>query len=97
MGKKGATGEGGVPRGLALLHDPLLNKGQAFTERERDALGIRGLLPPHVHSQDEQAERTVGHIRRQPSDLEKYIELNALHDRNEQLFFRVLVDHIDEM
>ena len=88
---------GPLARGLALLHDPLLNKGQAFTERERDALGIRGLLPPHVLSQDEQAERTVKHIRQQPSDLEKYIELNALHDRNEQLFFRVLADHIDEM
>jgi malate dehydrogenase (oxaloacetate-decarboxylating)(NADP+) len=97
MGGNEVPGTGVMPRGLDLLHDPLLNKGQAFTERERDGLGIRGLLPPHVLSQDEQAERTVGHIRRQPSDLEKYIELNALHDRNEQLFFRVLVDHIDEM
>ena len=84
-------------RGLALLHDPLLNKGTAFTEAERDALGVRGLLPPHVLSQDEQAERALGHIRRQPTDLEKYIELNALHDRNESLFFRVVCDHIDEM
>jgi malate dehydrogenase (oxaloacetate-decarboxylating)(NADP+) len=97
MGKDNKPGAGAMPRGLALLHDPLLNKGQAFTERERDALGIRGLLPPHVLSQDEQVARVVGHIRRQPSDLEKYIELNALHDRNESLFFRVLVDHIDEM
>jgi malate dehydrogenase (oxaloacetate-decarboxylating)(NADP+) len=86
-----------LPRGLALLHDPLLNKGMGFTERERDALGVRGLLPPHVLSQDEQVARTVAHIRRQPSDLEKYIELNALHDRNESLFFRVVGDHIDEM
>jgi malate dehydrogenase (oxaloacetate-decarboxylating)(NADP+) len=97
MGKKVPAGAGGMPRGFALLHDPLLNKGSAFTERERDALGIRGLLPPHVLSQDEQAARSVRHIRQQPSDLEKYIELNALHDRNEQLFFRILVDHIDEM
>ena len=58
-------------KGLALLHDPLLNKGTAFTEAERDALGVRGLLPPHVLSQDEQAERALGHIRRQPTDLEK--------------------------
>jgi malate dehydrogenase (oxaloacetate-decarboxylating)(NADP+) len=97
MGKIDPMVTGSMARGLALLHDPLLNKGQAFTERERDALGIRGLLPPHVLSQDEQAERAVGHIRRQPSDLEKYIELNALHDRNESLFFRVVADHIDEM
>jgi len=69
------------PAGLALLHDPLLNKGTAFTERERDALGVRGLLPPHVWSQDEQAARVLEHIRRQPTELEKYIELSALHDR----------------
>jgi malate dehydrogenase (oxaloacetate-decarboxylating)(NADP+) len=97
MDKGITSGAGAMPRGLALLHDPLLNKGTAFAERERDALGLRGLLPPHVLSQDEQVERTVKHIRQQPSDLEKYIELNALHDRNEQLFFRVVVDHIDEM
>ncbi|MEW6688647.1 MAG: NAD-dependent malic enzyme [Pseudomonadota bacterium] len=84
-------------KGLALLRDPLLNKGTAFTEHERDALGVRGLLPPHVLSQDEQAARTLLHIRSQPTDLEKYIELNALHDRNESLFFRVVCDNIDEM
>ena len=83
--------------GLQLLRDPLLNKGTAFTEQERDALGLRGLLPPHVHTQDEQVERTLKHIRRQPTDLEKYMELNALHDRNESLFFRVVCDNIDEM
>src|SRR5437868_15080486 len=84
-------------RGLALLRDPLLNKGTAFTEAERDALGVRGLLPAHVLSQDEQAERTLRHIRAQPTDLEKFIELVALHDRNESLFFRVVMDHIAEM
>ena len=83
--------------GLELLRDPLLNKGMAFTERERDALGLRGLLPPHVLSQDEQAARALVHIRRQPTDLEKYIELYGLYDRNESLFFRVVCDHIDEM
>jgi malate dehydrogenase (oxaloacetate-decarboxylating)(NADP+) len=83
--------------GLELLRDPLLNKGTAFTEHERDALGVRGLLPPHVLSQDEQADRALKHIRGQPTDLEKYIELSALRDRNESLFFRVVCDHIDEM
>jgi malate dehydrogenase (oxaloacetate-decarboxylating)(NADP+) len=86
-----------VPRGMELLRDPLLNKGTAFTERERDALGLRGLLPPHVLSQDEQAERVLEHLRRQPDDLEKYVALSALHDRNESLFFRVVCDNIDEM
>ena len=85
------------PRGIALLHDPMNNKGTAFTEKERDELGVRGLLPAHVLSQDQQAERALKHIRQQPSDLEKFIELNALHDRNESLFFRVVCDHIDEM
>ena len=83
--------------GMQLLRDPLLNRGSAFTERERDALGLRGLLPPHVHSMEEQAERALKHIRRQPTDLEKYIELSALHDRNETLFFRIVCDNIDEM
>jgi malate dehydrogenase (oxaloacetate-decarboxylating)(NADP+) len=84
-------------KGLQLLRDPLLNKGTAFTERERDALGLRGLLPPHVLSQDEQVGRALRHIRAQPTDLEKYVELSALHDRNETLFFRVVCDNIDEM
>jgi len=84
-------------RGLALLRDPLLNKGTAFTERERDALGLRGLLPPHVLSQDEQVERFLENLRRQPDDLAKYVALNALNDRNAALFFRVVCDNIDEM
>jgi malate dehydrogenase (oxaloacetate-decarboxylating)(NADP+) len=86
-----------LPRGLALLRDPLLNKGTAFTERERDALGLRGLLPPHVLSQSEQVERFLESLRRQPDDLSRYVALNALHDRNEALFFRVVCDNIDEM
>jgi malate dehydrogenase (oxaloacetate-decarboxylating)(NADP+) len=86
-----------VPRGVELLRDPLLNKGTAFTERERDALGLRGLLPPHVLSQDEQAERVLEYLRRQRDDLDKYVVLAALHDRNESLFFRIVCDHIDEM
>ena len=83
--------------GLALLHDPTLNKGTAFTEQERNALGLRGLLPPHVLSQDEQVTRTLENLRRLTSPLDKFVALNALHDRNEALFFRVLCDNIDEM
>jgi len=86
-----------LPRGIALLRDPALNKGTAFTERERDALGLRGLLPPHVLSQDEQVQRVLENLRRLPDDLDKYVALNALHDRNEALFFRVVCDNIDEM
>ena len=80
-----------------LLRDPLLNKGTAFTEAERQSLGLRGLLPVHVNTQAQQVERVLENFRRKASDLEKYIHLNALHDRNETLFFRVLTDHLDEM
>ena len=85
------------PRGMAVLRDPLLNKGTAFTEQERDALGLRGLLPAHVLSLGEQAARVLENLRRLPDDLEKYVALNALHDRNEALFFRVVCDNIDEI
>src|SRR6201990_3560174 len=85
------------PHGFALLRDPLLNKGTAFTEEERDALGLRGFLPPAVLSMKAQVERIMMHLRGLSSDLEKYIALNSLHDRNEALFFRVVCDHIDEI
>src|SRR6201993_749065 len=85
------------PHGLALLRDPLLNKGTAFTEQERDALGLRGFLPAGVLSMQAQAERVLTTRRSLPSDLEKYVALNSLHDRNEALFFRIVCDHIDEI
>src|ERR1700743_3332444 len=85
------------PHGLALLRDPLLNKGTAFTEEERDALGLRGFLPAHVLSMEEQVARVLTNLRSLPNDLEKYIALNSLHDRNEELFFRVVCDNIDEI
>jgi malate dehydrogenase (oxaloacetate-decarboxylating)(NADP+) len=83
--------------GLDLLRDPLQNKGIAFDETERDAFGLRGLLPPAVLTQEQQMERVLDNLRRQPSDLDKFIALNALHDRNETLFFRVVADHPDEI
>src|SRR5215813_2192489 len=85
------------PHGLALLRDPLLNKGTAFTNEERDALGLRGFLPAAVMSMQAQVERILTNLRTLPSDLEKYVALNSLHDRNEALFFRVVCDHIDEI
>src|SRR5580704_8064127 len=85
------------PRGLTLLRDPLLNKGTAFTEAERDELGLRGFLPAHVLSMEEQVARVLINLRSLPNDLEKYIALNSLHDRNEALFFRVVCDNIDEI
>ncbi len=87
----------GDRKGVDLLHDPVLNKGTAFSEEERDALGLRGLLPPRIHSPEEQVLRVLENIRRKPSDLERYIYLTGLQDRNETLFYRVLVDHIEEL
>ena len=84
-------------RGVAVLRDPLLNKGTAFTLKERAALGLRGLLPPHVHTQEVQAQRYLAHLRDLPNPLEKFIDLNALHDRNEALFFRVVSENPDEI
>ena len=85
------------PTGLALLRDPVLNKGTAFTEEERDALGLRGLLPPHVHTMDEQLLRVLRNLRAKPTDLEKYIFLVSLQDRNKTLFYRVLLENIEEL
>jgi malate dehydrogenase (oxaloacetate-decarboxylating)(NADP+) len=85
------------PRGAALLTDPLLNKGTAFTERERDALGLRGLLPPRVFTLEEQATRSLASVRRKPDALEKYIYLTNLQNRNEILFYRLVMDNIEEM
>ncbi|MBB1074116.1 NAD-dependent malic enzyme [Rhodoferax sp. 4810] len=86
-----------IPHGIVLLQNPLLNKGTAFTEVERDTLGLRGLLPPHVQTQDEQVARFLENMRRLPDALEKFIALSALHDRNEALFFRVVCDNLDEI
>ncbi len=85
------------PRGTTLLRDPTLNKGTAFSEAERDALGLRGLLPVHEFALEDQVARVLGNIRRLDSNLSKYILLEALQDRNETLFYRVVSEHPDEM
>ncbi|RPI12282.1 MAG: NAD-dependent malic enzyme [Lysobacterales bacterium] len=85
------------PRGTALLRDPSLNKGTAFTEAERDALGLRGLLPPQIGTQELQVARVLENFHRLDNPLSKYILLEALLERNEALFFRVVTDHPDEM
>jgi malate dehydrogenase (oxaloacetate-decarboxylating)(NADP+) len=86
-----------IPRGMNVLHDPIYNKGTAFTENERNALGLRGLLPPHVHTQDEQVTRFLTNLRNIADPLDKFVALNSLHDRNEALFFRVVCDNVDEI
>src|SRR5476649_119017 len=89
--------EKNFPRGAELLHDPVLNKGSAFTAAERDALGLHGLLPPQAQTLAEQVERVLGNLARKPTELERYISLIALAGRNQTLFYRILVDHIEQM
>jgi malate dehydrogenase (oxaloacetate-decarboxylating)(NADP+) len=86
-----------LPLGVAVLRDPAFNKGMAFTEEERDALGIHGLLPPAVSSIELQLVRVLGNVRRKATSLEKYIFLTSLQDRNMTLFYRLLMDHIEEL
>jgi malate dehydrogenase (oxaloacetate-decarboxylating)(NADP+) len=83
--------------GVDWLHNPIFNKGTAFTESERDALGLRGLLPPHVQSMDEQVQRVMSNFRSKANDLERYIQIVGLQDRNETLFYRVVMDHLEEL
>ena len=84
-------------RGYSVLSIPRLNKGTAFTDSERAALGLTGLLPSRVLTLDQQAERAYRQCSQQPSALGKNIYLTALHDRNEVLFYRVLTDHLSEL
>jgi malate dehydrogenase (oxaloacetate-decarboxylating)(NADP+) len=86
-----------LPTGTSLLSNSLFNKGTAFTERERDALGLRGLLPPRVTTIEEQMRRTFGNFRRNPDPLAKYIYLTTLQNRNETLFYRLVEAHLEEM
>ena len=86
-----------LPRGTALLANSLLNKGTAFTEAERDALGLRGLLPPRVFTIEEQLQRVYGNFSRKQDALEKYIFLTTLQNRNETLFYRLVQEHAEEM
>ncbi len=83
--------------GMTLLQDPVLNKGSAFSREERARLGIDGLLPPHVSTMDEQMKRVLANVRGQADDLQRYTELIALLDRNETLFYRVVMENLDEM
>src|ERR1700752_4017044 len=85
------------PRGVELIQDPIRNKGTAFTEAERDALGLRGLLPPRVMTLDQQVSRVLGAFASKPNAIEKYIYMRALQDRNETLFYRVVMHHLEEM
>ena len=82
---------------MDLLDTPLLNKGTAFTEEERSKFGLHGLLPPHIEELTEQVLRAYEAYQQEDNDVERHIYLRALQDTNEVLFYRLLLDHIEEM
>ncbi|MHC4959096.1 MAG: NAD-dependent malic enzyme [Planctomycetota bacterium] len=84
-------------QGLALKSDPLLNKGTCFSQEERERFGLDGLLPPAVSSWAQQQTRAYENYLRVSGDVPRYLTLSSLQDRDETLFFRLLVDHIEEM
>ncbi|CAF2772675.1 unnamed protein product [Rotaria sp. Silwood2] len=84
-------------KGVELLRNPALNKGMGFTLEERQHMGIHGLLPPAVLSQEVQALRVMINFHRLNNDLDRYSELMNLSDRNEKLFYRVIADNIEEL
>ncbi len=86
-----------APRGVDLLQNPLWNKGTAFTEAERKAFGLDGLLPPAVETLDQQSLRAYEAFRAYETDLGRHINLRVLQDTNEVLFYRLLLDHVEEM
>jgi len=83
--------------GVRILEDPLTNKGTAFTDEERSELGLRGLLPTVVETLEQQVHRRYEAYREQPTDIARHINLRALQDTNELLFYRLVSDHIEEM
>jgi malate dehydrogenase (oxaloacetate-decarboxylating) len=83
--------------GYDLLNDPLLNKGTAFTDEERDSFDLHGLLPPNVATLEEQAKRRMQAFRRLPNDLARYIFLRGLQDTNEVLFYALLAGDLAEI
>jgi malate dehydrogenase (oxaloacetate-decarboxylating)(NADP+) len=86
-----------VKKGLDVLRDKTLYKSIAFTRVERDRLGLRGLLPHRVVTQSQLVARVMDSLRRLPLDIDKYMTLSSLQERNERLFYRTVIDHVDEI
>ncbi|KAG0936799.1 hypothetical protein G6F32_009986 [Rhizopus arrhizus] len=84
-------------RGVNVIHDPLLSKGTAFSVDERERLGIRGLVPPRCQEMDKQLVRVKRNLDACETPLSKYIFLAALHDRNETLYYKILMEHMGEL
>ena len=83
--------------GARLLYDPVMNKGTAFSLEERKRLGLQGLLPARVSTMEQQVARVLENVRSQSNDLHRYVEMISLLDRNETLFYKVVMENLDEM
>ncbi|MDM8545207.1 NAD-dependent malic enzyme [Candidatus Venteria ishoeyi] len=86
-----------LPTGCAIINNPRLNKGMAFTLEERDVLNLRGLLPPRIYAQDDQMQRILRRVRDLASPLDQFVYLMALHNRNETLFYRTIIENLEEL
>ncbi len=86
-----------MKRGLDLLRDKSLNRSITFTRKERERLGLRGLLPHHLATQQQLVARVMTSLERLPRDIDRYMQLSALQERNERLFYRSVIDHIETL
>ena len=86
-----------MPTKPTIVTDPLTNRGTAFTEEERRRLGLIGRFPSAVETLDQQAARSYAQLTAQPTNLDKYVFLDQLHNRNEVLYYRVLTYHLSEL
>lgn len=84
-------------RGVNVLHDPLLSKGTAFSIAERERLSIRGLVPPRCQEMDKQLLRVKRNLDACETPLAKFVFLAALHDRNETLYYKIIMEHLEEL
>lgn len=84
-------------RGVNILHDPLLSKGTAFSIAERERLSIRGLVPPRCQEMDKQLLRVKRNLDACETPLAKFVFLAALHDRNETLYYKIIMEHLEEL
>ena len=86
-----------MKRGFDVLRDKTINKSIAFSRKDRDRLGLRGLLPHHLATEKQMVARVMTNLQRLPTDIDRYVLLSSLQERNEALYYRTVIDHIEEL
>src|SRR5262245_2755581 len=86
-----------MKRGFEILRDKALNRSIVFGRRERERLGLRGLLPYSVATERQMVARVMANLERLPRDIDRYMLLSSLQERNERLFYRTVIEHIDRI